>query len=280
MPSYGLTCAGCGGQMVKVARSLPQGQAMCQPCRRARPTPQRRQMRPKPERRRHRALALLPQACECCDAEFSPRQPNQRFCSRVCVGQSRWSRRPCEVCGEPFRAKMAEQRTCGRWCGYFVQRGRWPSSRVPQPREPKSPRPPVEPKPSSQRVFIRDCVVCGRVFVTPHTTLTCSGNCHEAKRLADRRESKHRRRARKRSAFVAPVWRLTIYERDHWRCGICGRAVRRDAVVPHPLAPTLDHIVPLSKGGTHEPANVRTAHFLCNATRGDRGTDEQLALVG
>jgi 5-methylcytosine-specific restriction endonuclease McrA len=43
-----------------------------------------------------------------------------------------------------------------------------------------------------------------------------------------------------------------------------------DSKVPDRLAPTIDHIVPLARGGTHEPSNVQSAHFICNALKGDR----------
>jgi len=73
-----------------------------------------------------------------------------------------------------------------------------------------------------------------------------------------------------------------IFERDGWRCQIpgCGRRVKRTAVAPHPLAPTLDHIIPRSEGGDHTRANVRCAHFICNSRRGNRGGNDQLLLVG
>lgn len=50
--------------------------------------------------------------------------------------------------------------------------------------------------------------------------------------------------------------------------------------VPHPRAAVLDHVIPLARGGTHEPANVRTACFLCNSIKGDGGGNEQLMLIG
>jgi hypothetical protein len=130
----------------------------------------------------------------------------------------------------------------------------------------------------SCRIFARDCQVCSQPFTSRFTIATCSAACAETKRLDDKREAKHRHRARKRSAFVAPVVRREVYERDGWRCQLCGRAVKRDADVPHPMAPTLDHIIPLAAGGTHEPTNVQTAHFLCNATKGARGGG-QLRLI-
>jgi 5-methylcytosine-specific restriction endonuclease McrA len=45
------------------------------------------------------------------------------------------------------------------------------------------------------------------------------------------------------------------------------------------MAPTLDHLVPVSAGGVHTRANVATAHFRCNIQRQTGGT-VQLRLVG
>lgn len=94
-----------------------------------------------------------------------------------------------------------------------------------------------------------------------------------------KREAKHRRRAIKRNAFVANVSPQKVFERDGWKCHLCGKAINRKAVVPHPKAPTIDHVIPLASGGTHEPLNCRAAHFLCNSIKGDRGGGEQLLLV-
>lgn len=91
--------------------------------------------------------------------------------------------------------------------------------------------------------------------------------------------SKQRRRARKRDAFVADVSRSQIFERDRWTCQLCGKRVDRTAVAPQPLAPTLDHIVPLAVGGTHEPANVQLAHAQCNTSKRTRPRGEQLRLL-
>jgi 5-methylcytosine-specific restriction endonuclease McrA len=49
--------------------------------------------------------------------------------------------------------------------------------------------------------------------------------------------------------------------------------------VPHPDAPTIDHLLPLCDGGDDVRANVQLAHFLCNSRRGAGGV-VQLALVG
>jgi hypothetical protein len=132
----------------------------------------------------------------------------------------------------------------------------------------------------SCRVFITDCQSCGAVFATRYTITTCSPECTETKRRDDKRKHRDKRRAVKRDAFVAPVSRRAIYERDHYRCHLCRRKVMADKPVPHPRAAVLDHVIPLAIGGTHEPANVRTACFMCNCLKGAGGGGEQLMLIG
>lgn len=92
----------------------------------------------------------------------------------------------------------------------------------------------------------------------------------------------HTYRAIAREVFIEPVLAHTLFERDGWRCQLCGRKVRQDVAFPHPMAPVIDHIIPLSVGGTHEYRNVQTAHAACNNRKGNRvlGFGEQLRLIG
>ncbi|MFI6103175.1 HNH endonuclease [Streptomyces sp. NPDC051310] len=60
-------------------------------------------------------------------------------------------------------------------------------------------------------------------------------------------------------------------------CWLCGEQIRYDITGPaagrHPWAFTLDHLVPLSRGGDLlDPANARSAHRRCNSARGNRST--------
>ncbi|MEU8136594.1 HNH endonuclease [Streptodolium elevatio] len=72
------------------------------------------------------------------------------------------------------------------------------------------------------------------------------------------------------AAYVEDVNRFAVFDRDDWNCYLCDGAIDQDAVVPHPQAATIDHVVALAVGGEHSMANVRAAHFLCNAIKGDR----------
>jgi len=90
----------------------------------------------------------------------------------------------------------------------------------------------------------------------------------------------HVRRERIKRATIEKFADTEIFERDGWRCGICGRKVNRRLKHPDPKSVSLDHVVPLSHGGLHERANVRCSHLVCNVSRGNRGGPEQLRLVG
>lgn len=130
-----------------------------------------------------------------------------------------------------------------------------------------------------RKFFAGTCVICHTLFVDVTTAQTCSRECAAIKLRDDKNEHRQRRRARELAALVTPVNRRAIYERDAWKCQICRCRVLKTLRYPDLMSASIDHIIPLSQGGTHEPANVRLTHFLCNSTRGDRGHAEQLALM-
>jgi hypothetical protein len=59
-----------------------------------------------------------------------------------------------------------------------------------------------------------------------------------------------------------------LAERDGWWCWLCGGAIDPDAPANSPTRATIDHLVPRSRGGGTEPANLRLAHRRCNGQRG------------
>lgn len=75
---------------------------------------------------------------------------------------------------------------------------------------------------------------------------------------------------------------IDIADRDGWICSLCGDPIDRDAPYTDRLSLSIDHVVPLTKGGTDELANLRAAHMGCNATKGNRTlpNGEQLRLIG
>lgn len=77
-------------------------------------------------------------------------------------------------------------------------------------------------------------------------------------------------RARKRANTVERVDYAAVIERDERTCHICGDAVDLSLPKYHPMSKSFDHVIPLSKGGSHSMVNVKLAHFGCNSRKGAR----------
>ncbi len=74
------------------------------------------------------------------------------------------------------------------------------------------------------------------------------------------RDYVHRYRARRMAAKVGPIDWDIVYERDSGFCHICHKRLKRSEM-------TLDHAVPLIRGGAHSMENVRPAHKRCNSVK-------------
>jgi HNH endonuclease len=234
--------------------------------------------------------------------------PGQRICQPC---RTRTARRTCEICGKQYQPgggrSLREQRTCGRACGVELRhreygqaggkpRVRWPSSRI----------------------QVRECVWCGNLFTARAGRRACSADCgrrynwandkrrtgpgrsglcacgqqipltrgkcdgcRDAAAREAKRQTRRKRKALQRGARTSErYWFADIAARDRYMCGICHKRVAMTKAVPHPRAPTIDHIVPLIEGGADVAANVRLAHFICNSARGCHGGQEQLAMFG
>lgn len=128
------------------------------------------------------------------------------------------------------------------------------------------------------------CKRCGQPATAKgsNSSATCLKCQQQAKAEAKRRAKQkygrnHRQRARHHGVKYVAFPVRDIYERDGYRCQLCGKAVlpkaayrKRDGKI-HPRSPTIDHIVPMCRGGNHEPDNCQTACFQCNTIKSDRG---------
>ncbi len=187
------------------------------------------------------------------------KQPTKQICT-LC-GAEFYSKRNRKYCSEKCSRKFHYSKHYDKWTTYYRRKHDdiWSSPRT--------------------------CIVCGKQFNKQygHVSNVC---CSEACSIQNEKDSaynaKKRREARIKEQIVHRIYRKKVYERDHWKCQICGKKVRRSATVPDPLAPTLDHIIPICEGGEHSYRNVRTAHFICNSLRGSNATPQgdQVMLFG
>lgn len=116
----------------------------------------------------------------------------------------------------------------------------------------------------------RQCVECGGGFIPRSNQILCSPACRSAHlgRLGDDRS-----RATYYGCEYERIDRHQIYARDGWICGICALPVDRSTVYPDPGSASLDHIIPMSRGGGHVASNVQLAHVYCNSVKGARMED-------
>lgn len=271
----------------------------------------RREGEPKRVRRGSRPSAPLPppieeRPCEECSVVFLPLRRHARFCSRECMRrvQERRRRRPkraprgrketrvCRWCAQPFvvRASLSTK-TCSAPC---AAASRWIGKSCPFPR-PERKRPDGPPNhcsfcdreiprgrkwcrtlcydlaagrmPLLYAVGYGSCRDCGKTFVrrSGDVGAFCSMECG---RRARKRTRKHTLRTN------GPADRFTlreIAERDGWRCHICRKRVGKSYHPNHQRAGSIDHLIPVSEGGTHTLDNVALAHRICNSIRGAQG---------
>jgi len=59
-----------------------------------------------------------------------------------------------------------------------------------------------------------------------------------------------------------------IFDRDDWNCHICGKPINPSEKHPAPMSATIDHLIPILKGGRHIRENVKAAHLRCNIQKG------------
>lgn len=238
--------------------------------------------------------------CSVCKVSFQPAQWTQHLCSVACRNrrhrswgkrraamESRALRKPCAYCGQSFPVVAKLRSTfCSYQCkGAFVtattigancewrcgpksclrcDQGHFRRSIYCSGECRRIARYKYQPVAKHRK----QCVVCETTFLGHGGALYCSTSCRRDSTPArnGRRRAKVKRRALTSGGGVS---RHAVFERDNWTCRICGMAVLRTARVPAPYAPTLDHIIPLARGGSHEPSNVQCAHFICNSRKAD-----------
>jgi 5-methylcytosine-specific restriction endonuclease McrA len=88
------------------------------------------------------------------------------------------------------------------------------------------------------------------------------------------RATVQRRRARLRGGETEKFSDFEIFDRDGWICGICSQPIDADLKAPDPRSKSLDHVIPIAKGGDHLRSNVHAAHLSCNQSKSDRLDDE------
>lgn len=222
-------------------------------------------------------------ACPRCGAAVPirfGRGPARTYCSSICAERVKYERKQakkiaakptlaCPACGTQFVQTRRDKVCCTRRCT-DIHRGM------------------VRAEPFPRAI----CALpeCGVEYQPRKPDQRCCREAHSKKLWhrehpgrpwTDARRDLHQRRRaiRKGATTGRPVRLAEIREWDGNRCHLCGKRVGVKPY-PHPLSASLDHVIPLSLGGTHDPDNVRLSHLRCNVAKGNGGGNEQLLLIG
>jgi len=90
-----------------------------------------------------------------------------------------------------------------------------------------------------------------------------------------------RRRARQRGVPADTVYIAELLQEQKFRCSLCQKRINPKIKYPDSMSASIDHVIPLSQGGTGERSNLRAAHMGCNSAKRDGvwPGGEQLAIL-
>lgn len=189
--------------------------------------------------------------CVTCGTEYKNKQYHSKYCSNECKPITVY-KSICKQCGRTYNAKYKKQIFCSVDCLGEHNRKR-------------------------AKVI---CQHCGELFNNTDNRVDrkfCSRDCflkHIGGKKWDQKsivsDATHIKRAKKLNVKYESIDPIEIFNRDNWTCGLCGKAVNKYTPYPDDMSASLDHIKPLSKGGTHTKDNVQLAHLGCNRRKGNK----------
>ena len=113
-----------------------------------------------------------------------------------------------------------------------------------------------------------DCLICKCEF---KSTKRSNGICYKCNDKVSRKGTRlktHHKRAKKYNVVYEKIKPDNIYKRDDYRCVSCGcKVVKSDTYRPDQA--TIDHVIPMSKGGSHTVDNIVTMCHTCNSLKSD-----------
>lgn len=196
--------------------------------------------------------------CEWCDSILlNTKSPRRKFCNDICRARYRRSKAnetgtykvKCACCGEVFRTYHDTKKYCSNECRYKSV-GSHSSKR-------------------SKIILEKKCNECGNEYQTNSKAQRfCSSNCKTKynSRLKDLKRRKY---------YIDGDNTITLAKlinKEKNICYICQQECEpndytiddKGTIISGNRYPSIDHVMPLSKGGKHEWNNIKLAHRICN----------------
>lgn len=162
----------------------------------------------------------------------------------------------CVICGVVFKSSRSNAKYCSKECGIEGNR----RNGVERYRKMMAERPETK---------TQLCAWCGE-DIEVHVSYTGSRLYHDECRDAAYRARNFRKNNKRRNSLVNRDASLeAVIKRDGFDCHICGEPVDLMLARNSRFGATLDHVMPISKGGDSSLENLRLAHWICNIRKSD-----------
>jgi 5-methylcytosine-specific restriction endonuclease McrA len=205
--------------------------------------------------------------CKVCGATYeqNPRGRTKLYCSRACSSRALYkpkvkTTKNCDCCGSIFETAKDDQHFCSSEC-----RLRTNSSLANQKFKDKMRQ--LYP----DGIKRKSCGWCGDTLEVPAQKTLASRKYHERCSLEAQR-ARYRIKTVKRQSKTKPS-RLSADQvlREYGSaCHICKDQIDLTLSRTSRMGLTVDHVIPLSKGGSDELDNLRPAHWICNNRKSDK----------
>jgi len=206
--------------------------------------------------------APKPTECDVCGTpiQYAGKGNPRRACSQKCRDikhdAAKKARRAikikaCIQCGKDF-APNSSKRICSNQCREQRKLERYEQEKLNRP-----------------AFLYRECGWCGQQIKVAYSA--GPNKYHDDCKIQARR-SRDRIKTVKRQGYRSNylVTHEEIAKRDNYTCQICNEPVDMSLPRTSRFGATLDHIEPLSKGGSDTLENLQLAHWVCNNRKSDK----------
>lgn len=214
----------------------------------------------------------IPQTCQGCgvslDQQLKAGRPRS-YCSRKCASDLRTRKltaarrvpKLCAVCGSEFIFSNKSKKYCSEECRLVMNRQlaheRWNVEKATRP---------------ATKSWV--CQWCGGEIIV-HISYTGHGKFHaECRKQADRVQNRIKTLRRQKVRTGLKITHEELAERDNFVCHICGETVDMSLPRTSKLGATIDHVVPITRGGRDELDNLKLAHWVCNVRKNNKLMEE------
>ncbi len=201
--------------------------------------------------------------CKGCGATIfnAPTGRTRLWCKKSCASKfyrrSAQELRPvlCEVCGSVFDAGK-RKRYCSADCSVEANRRRaLLTAELLRASRPET------------KVIV--CGWCGDALEVSSSSLASKLYHDTCRAKATRHRNRKKTVKRQGAKTVERIDIFVLAERDNFVCHICSGLVDMSVPRVSRFGATVDHVVPISKGGLDSLDNVRLAHWICNIRKSD-----------